>query len=367
VRELRILLIGILGIGLLFSNLPLSESVLWDLIIDVKLEQSPLYVGEIPVVFVSVIDHASKPVSGAEVKVRLYSDSITILTDTTGSFKVEFSEFDGLPGNYIVNIMATTSDGKIGLASTGFQIKGELSVQTRSEKILSTMEALKYLHASPDDFANDPIGFTLYNYYQNLQTEFLDEINSQTELDKEQQLIAEQREQSIELTEQIIEEKNPGAGIYSGWLYDRFVSNLDLSIKDIIVNQLNYTVTMFEEAREAFDGVLESGGSYHEARLAYYEKASISRELMNELTIMNMENTTVSGNVTGSTELISELNQNATGNSSNQVDNVILIVNGTLIDVGKVGSVIYLNINGTLVELIVNGTQSSPQTNSTQN
>ena len=358
---------GILGFSLLFSNLPLSESVLWDLIIDVKLEQSPLYVGDIPVVFVSVTDHASKPVSGAEVKVRLYSDSITILTDTTGSFKVEFSEFDGLPGNYIVNVMATTSDGKIGLASTEFQVKGELLVQTRSEKILSTMEALKYLHASPDDFKNDPIGFILYNYYQNIQAEFLEELKSQSELDEEQKLIDEQRELSLEFTQQAIDEANPEAGIYSGYKYDRFVSNLDLSVKDIIVNQLNYTVTMFEEAQEAFEEVLANGGSYQEARLAYYEKASISREVMNELTVMNIENTTTSENFTGSTELISELNQNGTNTDTNDVGSFTLNVNGTLIDIGKAGSVIYLNINGTLVELIVNGIESSPQTNSTQN
>ena len=357
---------GILGFSLLFSNLPLSESVLWDLIIDVKLEQSSLYVGVIPVVFVSVTDHASKPVSEAEVKVRLYSDSKTILTDTTGIFKVEFSEFDGLPGNYIVNVVATTSDGKIGLASTEFQVKGELSVQSYSEKILSTMEALKYLHASPDDFEYDPIGLILYNYYQNLQLEFLYEINSQTELDKEQQLIAEQREQSIELTEQIIEEANPGAGIYSGYKYDRFVDNLDLSVKDIIVNQLNYTITVFEEAQEAFDQVISNGGSYQEARLAYYEKASISREVMNDLSTMNVENTT-SGSFTNSTELISELNQNGTNTDTNSVGSLTLNVNGTLIDIGKAGTVIYLNINGTLVELIVNSIESSPQTNSTQN
>jgi len=357
---------GILGFSLLFSNLPLSESVLWDLIIDVKLEQSPLYVGDIPVVVGSVTDHASKPVSGAEVKVRVYTDSITILTDTTGNFRVEFSEFDGLPGNYIVNVIATTSDGKIGLASTDFQVKGELLVQTYSEKILSTMEALKYLHASPDDFEYDPIGFTLYNYYQNLQAEFLDDINSQAELDKEQQLIAEQREQSIELTEQAIEEKNPEAGIYSGWKYDIFVDNLDLSVKDIIVNQLNYTVTMFLEAQAAFDEVISNGGSYQEARLAYYEKASISREVMNDLTILNVENTT-SGNFTNSTELISELNQNVTNTDTNGVGSLTLNVNGTLIDIGKAGTVIYLNINGTLVELIVNNIESSPQTNSTQN
>jgi len=358
---------GILGIGLLFSNLPLSESVLWDLIIYVELEQSPLHFGDVPVVVGSVTDHASKPVSGAEVKVRLGADSIIVLTDTTGSFKVEFSEFDGLPGNYIVNVMATSSDGKIGLASTVFQVTGELLVQTRSEKILSTMEALKYLHASPDDFKNDPIGFILYNYYQNIQAEFLDEINSQAELDEEQKLIDEQRELSLEFTQQAIEEANPEAGIYSGYKYDRFVSNLDLSVKDIIVNQLNYTVTMFEKAQEAFEEVLANGGSYQEARLAYYEKASISREVMNELTVMNIENTTTSENFTGSTELISELNQNGTNTDTNGVGSFILNINGTLIDIGKAGSVIYLNINGTLVELIVNGIESSPQTNSTQN
>ncbi len=357
---------GILGIGLLFSNLPLSESVLWDLIIYVELEQSPLNFGEIPVVFVSVTDHAGKPVSGAEVKVRLGADSIMVLTDTTGSFRVVFSEFDGLPGSYIVNVMATTSDGKIGLASTTFQVKGDLLVQSNSEKLLSTVEALKYLHASPEDFEYDPIGLILYNYYQNLQAEFLDEINSQAELDEEQQLINEQRELINDLTQQLIEEKNPGAGTYSGWKYDRFVDNLDLSVKDIIVNQLNYTVTLFEEAQDAFDEVLANGGSYQEARLAYYEKASISREVMNDLTILNVENTT-SGKFTNSTELISEFNQNATGNDTNQVDNLILNFNGTLIDVGKAGTVIYLNVNGTLVELIVNGTQISPQTNSTQN
>jgi len=358
---------GIVGVSLLFSNLPFSESILWDLIIDVKLEQSSLYVGDVPVVVGSITDHASKPVSGADVVVRLGTDSITVITDTSGDFRVEFSEVDDLPGNYIVNVIATTSDGKIGLASTEFQIKGELLVQTRSEKILSTVEALKYLHASPKDFEYDPIGFTLYTHYQNLQAEFLDKINLQAALDEEQQLIDEHREQSIEITEQVIAEKNPKAGIYSGWLYDRFVSNLDLSVKDIILNQLNYTITVFEEAQAAFDEVISNGGTYQEARLAYYEKASISRELMKELTIMNIENTTTSGNFTDSTELISELNQNATGNSTNQVDNLILDINGTSIDVGKSGTVIYLNINGMLVELIVNGTQISTQTNSTQN
>jgi len=226
--------------------------------------------------------------------------------------------------------------------------------------------SLKYLHASPDDFKNDPIGFILYNYYQNIQAEFLDEINSQAELDKEQKLIDEQRALSLEFTQQAIEEANPEAGTYSGYKYDRFVSNLDLSVKEIIVNQLNHTVTMFEEAQEAFKEVLANGGSYQEARLAYYEKASISRELMNDLTTLNVENTT-SGNFTNSTELISELNQNGTNTGTNGVDSLTLNINGTLIDIGKAGTVIYLNINGTLVELIVNGIESSPQTNSTQN
>lgn len=369
-KNLRFIMIGVIGVSLLFSNFPSAESTLWDLLIDVKLEQNPLQVGDTPVVTGSIIDHAGKPVSDAEAKIRLGQDSIIVTTDASGNFFVEFIEFDGIPGNYVVNVLATTSDDKIGLASTDFQVNGKLSVSSYTEKILSTDEALKYLHASVEDFESDPLGLTLYNYYQDLQAQLLEEQIFQMELDEQQQLIEKQREISINITQQIIQDENPGAGTYSGWKYDRFVDNLDLSVKDIIINQLNYTVTMFDEAQKAMQEVLENGGTMYEARLAYYEKASIPREMMDTLTIINEnQDDAISGNFsdTGG-KPITGLNPNATENRINKVNSgFILNVNGTNIDVGKTGTVIYLSINGTIVQLIVNGTEISQANNSTQN
>jgi len=366
VNYTRSALFGILVFVLLFSNLQTADSTLWDLQITINLEKNPLSEADIPVVSGTVADHAGKPVPGAEVKIRLGVDSIITTADEFGSFTVEFSYFDEMPGSYIVNVYAT-SDDKIGLKSIVFQVKGEISIFAHTEKMLSTDEAIKYLQASEEDFEKDPLGLTLYYYYQDMLAQLFEEQKEQLDLIEEQQLIDEQRELSIQLTEQIIEEQNPGAGIYAGFKYDRFVSNLDLAVKDIIVNQLNYTVKVFGEAQKAMDEVLANGGTFEEARQAYFEKATISREMMEALTVNQTSDDF--GNVTSSDlEFVSESNLNGTENLVEELDSgLVLNVNGTLIDVGKSGLVIYLNINGTVFEFFVNGTEITQVTNSSQN
>ncbi len=348
---------------LLFSNIQTTNAVLWDLQIDVKLEKNPLLVGDTPIVTGVVSDHAGKPISGAEIKIRLGQNSILSSTDAAGNFVVEFTDFDEMPGSYIVNVYATTNE-RIGLKSIDFQVKGELSVFSQTQKIISTPEAVKYLHSTAEDFENDPLGLKLYYHYQYLQTQFFEEQKIQLELIEQQQLINEQRALSIQLTNQIIEEENPGAGIYSGYKYDRFVSNLDDSVRDIIVNQLNYTVNVFYNAQQAMNEVLANGGTLEEARKAYYEKAAISRELMEAMTLIN-QNNDFENATNANIELVSSAN--GTENSVGGIDSSqVLNVNGTIIDVGKTGSVIYLNVNGTIIKLYVNGTQVIQITNSTQ-
>lgn len=362
----RSTLFGILAFVLLFSNVQTVNSTLWDLQISVNLEKNPLYEGDIPVVFGTVTDQAGKPVPGTELKIRLGEDSIITTADEFGSFTVEFFNFDEIPGSYIINAYATSND-KIGLKSIDFQVKGEISVFAHTEKMLSTSEAIKYLQASEEDFEKDPLGLTLYHYYQDMQKQLFEEQNEQLDLMAEQQFIDEQRQHSIQLTQQIIEEEKPGAGIYSGFKYDRFVSNLDLSVRDIIVNQLNYTVDVFVEAQKAMNEVLANGGTFQEARLAYFEKAAISRDMMETLTVNQTGNNLVN-DTSSDLEFLSESNLNGTGNLVEDLDSSIFLnVNGTLIDVGKSGSIIYLNINGTIFEFFINGTGIFQVTNSSQN
>lgn len=351
-------LFGILAFVMLFSNVQTANSILWDLQVDVNLEKTPLVEGDIPVVFGTVTDHAGKPVTGAEVKIRLGENSIITTTDILGSFVVEFSDFDKIPGSYIVNVFATSED-RIGLKSIDFQVKGKISVFAHTEKILSSPEAIKYLQASEEDFEKDPLGLRLYYYYQDLQAQLFEEKNEQLELIAEQQFIDEQRELSIQLTKQIIEEENPGAGIYSGFKYDRFVSNLDPSVKDIIVNQLNYTVDVFTEGQKAMDEVLANGGTFEEARQAYLDRVSISREGMDALTL-NQTSDYYENDTNSETEYVSELNLNEVENNTEETDSgFVLNVNGTFFEVGKSKSIIYLNVNGTIIELYVNGTEIS--------
>ena len=364
-NNIRSALFGILAFVLLFSNIQAADSTLWDLQISMNLQNIHLVEGQTPIVSGIVADHAGKPVSGAEIKLRLGEESIITTADEFGSFSVEFSNFNEMPGSYIVNAYAT-SDDKIGLKSIDFQVKGEVSVFAHTEKMLSTPEAIKYLQSSEEDFAKDPLGLKLYYYYQGLQEQLLEEQKQQLDIVAEQQFIDEQREYSILITKQVIEEENPGAGIFSGYKYDRFVDNLDLAVKDIIVNQLNYTVDVFAAAQEAMDEVLSNGGTFEEARQAYFEKAAISREVMEGLTynqtINSIENETSSG------LLVSEASLNGTENLVEELDSgLVLNVNGTLIDVGKSGSVIYLNVNGTIFEFLVNGTEIVKVTNSSQN
>ena len=359
-------LFGILAFVILLSNVQTTNASLWDLQIDVKLEKSPLSVGDVPVIIGKVTDHAGKPISDAEIKIRLGQNSILTATNSTGDFLGEFSDFDELPGSHIVNVYATIDD-KIGLKSINFQVKGELSVFSQNQKILSTPEAIKYLHSTASDFENDPLGLKLYYHYQYIQTQFLEEQKEQLALIEEQQYIDAKRDLSIELTKQVMEAENPGAGIYSGYKYDRFVSNLDNSVKDIIIRQLNYTVDVFYQAQNAMNEVLANGGTMQEARKAYFEKASISRELMEALTLINQTNSNFENTTNANGDLMSQLSTNGTDNYVNGVEGEkALNLNGTIIDVVKSGSIIYLNVNGTIIKLYINGTEVIQITNSSK-
>ncbi len=64
-KQVEPLFLGLVLSLLLFSSFQISESVLWDLLIDVSLEKNPIQVFENPIVNGTIVDHAGKPVSSA--------------------------------------------------------------------------------------------------------------------------------------------------------------------------------------------------------------------------------------------------------------------------------------------------------------
>jgi len=274
-------MIGLFSFLMLFSFISASEAELWDLIIDLNVQKEAIYSGETVVVTGKVVDHAYNPIIEAEVFIRTGSDTTIAFTDPYGVFRGEFEDFQRVPGTYAVNVIASWN-GKTGLSSTQFQVKGDISPVSALQEKLSTDEARKYLSANESDFEKDPIGQTLFKYYHGLLDELILEQREASQLTEEQIYLEQQRIIAENLKNQAIEEYDPGAGTYGGYQYDDYINSLNPEIRDLIASQLNFTKNMFEEAQKLRDEILANGGTYEEARQAYLDMISFPKEVLEQ-------------------------------------------------------------------------------------
>jgi len=277
----KAVIIGLFSFLMLFSFIPTSEAELWELIIDLNVQKGIIYPGETVVVTGKVVDHAYKPIRGAEVFIRTGSDTTKASTDPEGVFRAEFKDFQRIPGFYSVNVIASWN-GMTGLTSTQFQVKGDVSPVSALQEKLSTDEAIKYLSANESDFEKNPIGQTLFKYYHGLLDELILEKKESSESLAEQIYLEQQRRIAENLRNQAIEEFNPGAGTYSGYQYDDYINSLNPEIRDLVVSQLNFTKNTFEEAQKLREGILANGGTYEEARQAYLDMISFPKEVLEQ-------------------------------------------------------------------------------------
>ena len=277
----RVIVIGLFSFLMLFSFISTSEAELWDLLIDLNVQKGVIYSGETVVVTGKVVDQAYKPIRGAEIFIRTGSDTAKVLTDPEGVFRGEFENFQRIPGTYAVNVIATW-EGMIGLSSTQFQVKGDVSLVSILQEKLTTDEARKYLSANKSDFEKDPIGQTLFKYYHGLLEELILEKNEARKHLAEQKYLEQQRKIAKNLRNQDIEQYNPGAGTYGGYQYEGYINSLNPEIRDLVTSQLNFTKNTFEEAQKLRDEILANGGTYEKARQAYLDKLSFPKEVLEQ-------------------------------------------------------------------------------------
>jgi len=344
---------------LLFPLASTSEAIQWDLLIQANVENSPLYSGDRPIVSGIILDHASKPVHKATVNIKSGTMSIFTTTSQSGEFMAELGKQDRIPGNYIVNISATSLEGKTGITSIQFQVKGELAVTTVNQEKVSTPEAKKFLEASPEDFDKNPIGFILYNYYQKLYQEYLEDEKLSEKLAQRQAIIEEQKEIENKFRLKAIEEFQPSMGIFSGPQYENYVNSLDEEVRDTVVKHLNFTKNLVGEAQVLRNEILENGGTAEEAQLAYLEKISTNREMIENLDSYfeslednaNKISETIDGNLTNSNSTEST-NEDTTTKTPIKAN-----ANGVIVEVEFDESIFYVNVNGVILEFMVNGTE----------
>ena len=302
-KELAIT-IAFVSIFLILTGIPTSESVLWDLIVSANMEKNPIEFGEIPIITGTVLDHASDPIENVQVSVRFSTNVVTAITNSTGHFQYEFKQ-PPEPGRYIVNIMAKNDEGKIGLSSFSFRVLGTVAINTENIFGTYTTGIVPSKTSSEEELKKDPIAYKIYLYNLEFKKKISEIHEAQSESIKHKKFVDEQRILAAEAVFNDTSKKHPGYGIYTGYKLKNFLGQFDNSIKTIFGTQLNYTLQKFSDARNAMSQVLENGGTMQEARQAYFEYASMSRNEIESLTQTLQENESPS---------IKELIQNATTN-----------------------------------------------------
>ena len=272
---------GLFAFLMLFSFIPTSQAELWEFIVEVNVENGIVYSGDTVVVTGRVVDHAYEPTRGVEVLIRAGSDTTKAFTTPDGHFRGEFENFQRVPGTYIVNVVASWY-GMTGLSSTEFQVKGDSTPVSALQQKLSTEEAIKYLSSNESDFEKDPIGQTLFKYYHGLLDELIQEQKEASEPNEEQIFIEEQRAIAEALKEQAIEEYDPGYGTYEGFRYDDYIAGLNPEIKELVIEQLNFTKNSFLEAQDVKQEMLANGSTYDEAMQAYFEMLAIPKSTIDQ-------------------------------------------------------------------------------------
>jgi hypothetical protein len=284
----KAVVIGLCSFVILFSFIPTSQAVLWEFIVELDMEKGIVYSGDTVVVTGRVVDHAYHPTRGVEVLVRTGADTTKAFTNPDGEFKAQFVDFQRVPGTYTVNVVASWY-GMTGLSSTEFQVKGDASPVSILQQQLSTDQARKYLSSNESDFEKNPIGQTLFKYYHGLHDQLIAEKKESQKPIAEEIFLEQQRRIAENLRNQAIEEYQPGHGIYGGYKYENYIAGLNPEIRDLVSNQLNFTQNNFLDAQKIRAEILENGGTYEEARQAYLDKLTISKEILEKFNETHLE------------------------------------------------------------------------------
>jgi hypothetical protein len=347
------IIIGAISVLITISLIQSSDAELWDLVILADVENPVIVPGQAPSISGVIVNHASHPVPQVYVHIRSGQESIFTTTDDNGQFRALLNDSNRIPGTYIVSIVGNAQDGKTGIGTTQFQVKGDLTRTSILEEKLSTPEAKRYLDSSVDDFNKDPIGYTLFNYYQKLYQEYVEEVKITQQLTDEQIFIQQQKIIAEELRMQAIDEFDPKIGTFSGYKYEDYIRNLNPEVRDTISNQINFTKNLFNEAQFVREQVLLNGGTEEEARQAYIAKITTTRDA---LINFGSEQPQIEEIINATSIQSIENQDNIETTLEDKNESLVINVDGSDIKIDFDGKIFIVNVNGTNIEFMVNAT-----------
>ncbi|MDA0756892.1 MAG: hypothetical protein O3C04_06660 [Crenarchaeota archaeon] len=262
------------------SSIPNSEAKLWDLIVDIEFLKSAIIDEQKPILIGTVVDHAYRPLSNIDVKLTFAGESYMLKTDGNGEFGTEIDVSDLKPRTYSMQVLATSDDGKKGMARTTLEIAGHTEKSAKYDRQLESMEMANdssKLRQNP----NDPISIILYQHYLKLQENAAQAKYEEELLDIPQQKIRDVRLMTYDALKKYLE-KYPlvTRNFEDSAKFGKFLQNLDDEKRTLFELQLNYTKLRYIEAQNIMHDILKNGGTVKDARAAYFEHLSITHEEM---------------------------------------------------------------------------------------
>jgi len=275
------------------SSIPDSDAKLWDFVVEVGFLKNTNTEENNPTVVGTIFDHAYRPLSNVDVKITFAGQSYMLETNSLGEFEKQLEISELKPRTYSVHVLATTDDGKKGMAKTTLKIDGHVEKAAKFQRQLDYMEMI---HDSSKLRKNsqDPISVILYEHYMKLQENIGNSHNDEKSLNITQEKIKEIRQLVYEKLMIDVEKHQPTIRNFDdSSKLSRFLQNLDDDKRTLFELQLNSTQIRHTEAQNIMQDILKNGGNFNDARQAYLEHLSITQEEMN-LIIKNIENPEIS-------------------------------------------------------------------------
>jgi len=237
------------------------------LFITAKLDQGDIYS-----ISGFIRDSTQNPVQGVVVSITTWSGVVEITSDSNGAFVYELPT-PPLNGKFNVNIKAQKDGYAAGYTNTSFFVNSKPEL-TENQKLAPTFKVL-----TADKIRDDPLASKiLQNIEKNKQQED-ERLKRLQKLNEHQKFVEMQRETAnqnllndLGMWFEQLDPFNPRNAFLS------FASQMDATVQDIYWAQFNFTETKTREGLAALQAVLDSGGTEHDARKAFYEKAATPRE-----------------------------------------------------------------------------------------
>ena len=148
----------------------------------------------------------------------------------------------------IILICRDTKEGSMGLI-----INKPIDNILKTTQFENQLELMELAHSTGEikDDQNDPIAMKLYNHYLAIQKELSQARQDEQKSEEPQRKIEELRKLAFQSLLEELELENPGSQTHEdAWKHERFIANLDDSVKDTITTQLNSTYSPSKEKIE---------------------------------------------------------------------------------------------------------------------